>query len=197
MKTSENLPQTDLPQMELPLTQSAEGSRARMQALRMFVDWVHGVQGRGFFLKRSDLLATWVRSSSWKMSQASWDGDLETFSGPWPKAGFMRNGVAYQLDPPARTTNGSVYGSWPTPNARDGKDLSRTSAYLAQRKRHSPSMATRLLMNGVPWWAVSAHYETSMGFPLHWSAVAFDPRETPSSRKSPNSSAAPSRKRKE
>lgn len=45
----------------------------------------------------------------------------ETFSGPLPRSGSMRNGVVYQRQPLAPRTSVSVSGSWPTACARDAK----------------------------------------------------------------------------
>jgi len=53
--------------------------------------------------------------------------------------------------------------SWVTPNARDYRDLSTTRGYLAQRKRHSPSVATKLLELGGNWKQVPQAYRILMG----------------------------------
>src|SRR6185503_11982131 len=73
-----------------------------------------------------------------------------------------------ELVPLARTMNASGSSLWPTPAARDGKDLSRTTAYLAARTRHSPSMATRLLGQGAPWRVITGIYCLAMGYPSKW-----------------------------
>jgi hypothetical protein len=65
-------------------------------------------------------------------------------------------------------TFGAVSGSWPTPAARDGKDISRSNAFLSQRRRHSPSMATRWLELGRPWQVITAVYCLAMGYPSSW-----------------------------
>lgn len=74
----------------------------------------------------------------------------------------------YALTPSERTTNASGSTGWPTPAARDGKDISRSNAFLSQRRRHSPSMATRLLERGAPWTVISAVYCLAMGYPSSW-----------------------------
>jgi hypothetical protein len=90
-----------------------------------------------------------------------------------------------ELTHSARPTsaNGSI--GVPTPAARDGKDISRSNAFLSQRKRHSPSLATRLLEQGAPWQAITPIYCLAMGYPLQWNACAPKATATPSSRKSP------------
>lgn len=78
------------------------------------------------------------------------------------------------------TTRDSGCTGWPTPNARDYKDLSRSNAHLAARKRHSPSIVTLLLMRGLPWWAISQIYGLMMGFGLGWHEAKLKATETPS-----------------
>ena len=62
-------------------------------------------------------------SSSWKTYQLCLGGDLEEFSGTWPRAGTMQNGTAYLLNPSAPLTavTGSSWsrGEYPTPNATE------------------------------------------------------------------------------
>lgn len=120
----------------------------------------------------------------------------ETFSQTFPTAGMMRSGELFELptlDYPA-CDEGS--GLLPSPCARDGKDVSRTSAHLASRQRHQPSAATRLLESGLHWSMISAAYTRIMGFPSQWNVAASGNSATPSSRKFPNSSGGRSSKRK-
>ena len=72
-----------------------------------------------------------------------------------------------------RRTSDSGSGGLPTPNARDGKDLSTTTAYLAARSRHTPSIATRLLSHGAHWTTISQVYASAMGLPLEWSEAFY------------------------
>lgn len=88
----------------------------------------------------------------------------------------------------------SACSLWPTLNARDGKDLSRTTAYLAARARHTPSFVTELLSRGWHWTEIAGACEALMGFPSRWSAVESTPSATPSSRKSRKSSGGGSSK---
>ncbi len=110
------------------------------------------------------------RSSFWRTCQASLVPDLEQFSGTWPRSGLMRNGVAYLHPRPASPIDGTGSALLPTPAARDFRDLSAGKAFLSQRKRHSPSLATKLLERGVHWTMLSTAYEVAMGFPSQWSA---------------------------
>ena len=75
-----------------------------------------------------ELLGKWDRSSSsWKMSQLSLlTLTSDTFSGPWPRAGMVAGGTAYQLRPLAPITKGTGSGLWPTPKASpSGPDFAR------------------------------------------------------------------------
>ncbi len=76
----------------------------------------------------------------------------------------------------ALTTSEGAFTSLPTPCARDGRDISRSNAFLSQRKRHSPSLATRLLDSGHSWRVITAAYCLAMNLPLLWNAVA--PKDT-------------------
>lgn len=166
--------------MELLPTSSPEASPAKTQALQTSTAKERLESEPDYTPRRLDWLARLAPDSSWRTSQACLIEGLETFSDPWPTSGLMRNGNVFQRETLELTTFETGCGSWPTPAARDGKDLSRTTAFLSARKRHSPSIATRLLENGVPWSRVSQFYEASMGFPLEWSAGVYMRSETPS-----------------
>jgi hypothetical protein len=64
---------------------------------------------------------SWLKTSQ-GYSQVTLDGSLAPFSETWPRAGMTRNGIAYLRPPSAPLTDGTEYGSWPTPTARDHKD---------------------------------------------------------------------------
>lgn len=93
-----------------------------------------------------------------------------------------------QLSATAQSMNAKEFIGWATPNARDGKDISRSNAFLASRARHSPSMATRLLSAGVIWTQLMNFYCLAMGYPLDWNDCSPKDLEMLSSRKSRRSS---------
>lgn len=68
-------------------------------------------------------------------------------------------------------TSGTDNFSLPTPCARDGRDISTSNAFLSQRKRHSPSLATRILESGAPWQVITSIYCLAMTLPLEWNAA--------------------------
>jgi hypothetical protein len=87
-----------------------------------------------------------------------------------------------------RFTKESAFIGWPTPMARDGKDITTGTAYLACRKRHSPSIATRWIERGGHWSLVTSIYCLTMGYPLQWNDARPRATATRLSRKSRQSS---------
>jgi hypothetical protein len=123
-------------------------------------------------------------SSSWKTSQGFLLLSSAQSSVIWPKWGMTRSGLAYLLPMSERPIAASACGSLATPNARDYRDVTRSNAFLSQRKRHSPSMATMLLEAGATWKQLLPAYNRAMGFPSRWCEEVFTPSEMRSSRKS-------------
>jgi hypothetical protein len=54
---------------------------------------------------------------------------LTSYSETWPRAGYMRNGIAFRRQPLAPLTGGTASGSLPTPTARDHKDTGENTNY--------------------------------------------------------------------
>jgi len=73
----------------------------------------------------SSSLASFARydrqSSSWKTSALSLFEDSTPFSGSWPKAGTMRNGVCFERPIVALRTGANGFSSWPTPRSEDSE----------------------------------------------------------------------------
>ncbi|PQV51849.1 hypothetical protein B0G83_10458 [Paraburkholderia sp. BL21I4N1] len=105
-----------------------------------------------------------------------------------------RRGLSVQLVR-ALTTSGNAFTSLPTPCARDGRDIGRSNAFLSQRKRHSPSLATRLLDLGLPWQVITPIYCLAMNLSLQWNACAPTVTETQLMRRLPALSSKPRAKR--
>lgn len=118
-------------------------------------------------------------SHSWRTYQHCLGGAREEFSGAWPRSGMMRNGIAYLLDTLAYPTSATATGLWPTPAARDYRDLSRKQAFSSQLARKSPSLASRLLTLGRRWQEIPEIYAAVMAFPSGWHAKHLDSTETP------------------
>lgn len=103
----------------------------------------------------------------------------------WRKLSTPSGRWYLQLETRAQSTYGEGSTGWPTPTARDGRDISRSNAFLAVRQRHSPTMATRLLEQGAPWRAITAIYCLAMGYPLQWNGLRPKVTATPLSQKWP------------
>jgi len=97
---------TSLPQEKVPgLTES---------------DQECGEKWRGSFTKYDP------DSSSWKTHQCSLLGDLDEFSGTWPRWGLMRDGECWEQQMSAHRTSETESGLWPTPCATDYKGSGKT-----------------------------------------------------------------------
>ena len=176
MKTLQNSQATFWHETELPLMSSQEGSLAKTLALQESKPELAKAQEADSGPSAGDFLANYDRNTqSLKTSQhclvARLNGQedgLAEYSATWPRSGMMRSGAISRLPSLERPTSVKESGLLPTPNARDGKDLSRTTAYLAARQRHTPSLATVALNAAFPWYQVRFLYELAMGFPLRW-----------------------------
>ena len=63
----------------------------------------------------------------------------------------------------------SAYGGWPTPAARDYRDLSNSGkAYAAARHRHHPSAITDSYLRGFSSSQAPILYSRLMGYPDQW-----------------------------
>lgn len=67
-------------------------------------------------LARLDPAGCW-RKTYQDYYQATLDNSSEMFSGTWPRAGMMLNGIVYQQQPLAPLTGGTGCSLWPTPRA--------------------------------------------------------------------------------
>ncbi|KXL49310.1 MAG: hypothetical protein FE78DRAFT_28365 [Acidomyces sp. 'richmondensis'] len=70
---------------------------------------------------------TWFdpQSSCWKTPQVSLVEGWVTFSGTWPRAGTMQNGVCWRQPMWERRISGKGSGFWPTPTASDTRQNDR------------------------------------------------------------------------
>lgn len=119
-------------------------------------------------------------------------GGLTRFSGVWRRKGTPAGRQFCQLVPRGRTMKEKGYIGLPTPAARDGKDISRSTAFLAARNSHTPSLATYSLNLGIAWRAITRIYCMTMGYPLRWNDARPKDTATRLSRKSQPYSFAPS-----
>jgi hypothetical protein len=114
--------QNALPQTELELTQSAEGSHARISPSQARVQALKA-SAAAYGQSTPELLASYDRAtSSWRTSQHCWVEGLTVFSETWPRSGTMQSGIAYRLPALVRLTDETGSGLWPTPCADDVSD---------------------------------------------------------------------------
>jgi len=141
----------------------------------------------------SGSFARWDRDfACWKTFQVSLlTNTLEPFSGSWPRAGTVFDGIAYQRAPAAPLTRGTGSGLWATPNAADcqgttgggqGRNLRTDVRWTtpcaddtgARQKKYSQGGKALSMQAGgqlnPPW------VEWLMGWPIGWSAL--EPLET-------------------
>jgi hypothetical protein len=119
------------------------------------------------------------------------DGGIEP-RWTWKRRRTPLGRLYYEQMPLERPTRGNGSTGWPSPAARDGRDISRSNAFLSQQRRHSPSMATRLLERNAPWTVITAVYCLAMGYPSSWNEARLRVTETPSCPSVPRNSSPPS-----
>lgn len=129
-----------------------------------------------------------LSSKTWQLCL---DGDLEEFSGTWPNAGTMRNGIFFPLQQSVPHISVTESSSWPTPTVNGNnnrKGCSPTSGdgltTVVKRRRSLPDRQSLDSIGGGlnPDWV-----DWLIGFPIGHTAC--DVSATPSSRKSPSISA--------
>ena len=155
------------------LTSSREGSRASRSAPPES-DW-RRLMSVGYGLSSLASFAYYVRASrSWRTSQDSIAEDLATFSGTWPRSGMTRNGIAYALPTLVPRTAVSGCSLWPTPTARDYKDVGRNTNYASlYRKGKLAGFVAHRQPAGEPIGSLNpAWVEWLMGFPSGWTDSA-------------------------
>ncbi len=67
-------------------------------------------------------------TSSWRTSALSLFGGSMSYSETWPRAGMMRNGTSYRLQPLVPRTSVKGSGLWPTPTTDSAQDRQKKYA---------------------------------------------------------------------
>lgn len=149
--------------------EAAHASRGAKEISRRKV--AEDLATRGIYGRRGmgSSMSIALQSSLESRLRTQWEKDGGTSLPAIWKKRITPAGRSYcQLALTVRTMRGKDCSGWPTPAARDGKDLSRSNAHLAARARHSPSIVTRLLVLGAPWPVISLIYCLAMGYPSAW-----------------------------
>lgn len=124
-------------------------------------------------------------SCSWRTCQGSFIEASPEYSEIWPDSGIVLSGHAYQRAPLVLHIHGKDCSLWPTPRA-SGRD----NCGGANARRKAQRNGVYIGRNQNPQLT-----EWLMGFPIGWTDL--QPSETPSFRKSPNTSAGASSPQKE
>lgn len=158
-------------------------SPARVKGLKDHA-LVYGARCGGSFAKFDP------ESSLWRTSQLCLVGGLAEFSETWPRAGLMRNGIAYPLNSLGLPISESVSGLLPTIGANESKGAGKLR-YRGSRHFRGAKMSEGLRScQADPIYTHPSFAEAAMGFPKDWTVWGM-----PSSLKSSSGSVGGSRKR--
>ncbi len=115
------------------------------------------------------------------LASSTWNSTIAALI--WKTSVTKSNRLLFQLVPLGHCSIESGFGFAPTPNSRDFRDVSKTTAHLAARNRHTPSLATECLNRGMNWKVIAEAYSKVMGYPVRWCEMKSNVTATPSSRK--------------
>jgi len=91
-------------------------------------------------------------TSSWRTSALSLFGGSMSYSETWPRAGMMRNGISYRLQPLVPRTSAKGSGLWPTPTTDSAQNRQNKYAQggtpLTVAVKNWPTPRTRGLIGG-------------------------------------------------
>ena len=142
-----------------PQTSSVAGSRARTSPTP---GNGRALQGAGVASGRSfgeRLCHFDPATSSWRTWQLSISEGLVPFSGTWPRAGTMRNGIVCPQRPLVPRISANGFGLWPTPTVQDASNNGGPS----QHQRNSLPLNAAVGGQLNPPWV-----EWLMGYPIGW-----------------------------
>ena len=109
--------------------------------------------------------------SSWEnklLARAELYGWMES-SVTWSNLDMVCGLQLFKLKSSGQDTNGIAYSGWPTPAARDYKDLSQNGkAYSASRLHHQPSSVTKAYIEGFNNSQIPYLLAWLMGYPDQW-----------------------------
>lgn len=107
-------------------------------------------------------------TQSWKMLQLSSNGEWEAFLETWPKAGMMRNGIAYRRAQSAQSTKENGSFSLPTIVATEGRGSCRNRYIGSQHFRGSKMSEGLRTCESDPLYTHPRFAEMMMGYPIGW-----------------------------
>jgi len=121
-----------------------------------------------------DCFGKWLRpfawldldTGLWKTWQRSFLTDWETFLGPWPPAGIMQNGIAWEREPLAHPTIAPEHTFLPTPGAQEGRGSSRKRYKGSQNFRGAKMSEALRLCERDQIYTHPSFAEAVMGLPI-------------------------------
>ena len=144
------------------------------------------VDGLDFGVNFADCFARYDRNTqSWKTWQTSLLEDWATFSATWPRSGWMRGGMSFQLPTLAHRSLAIGSGLLPTLVAGDSKG-GRNGTSKGRSPKDGMTMTDWLWLNVGHGRLHPESAEWMMGYPEGWTAL--EPSEMPSPRRSRKSS---------
>ena len=176
--TLEHSPQSDLLPMELPLTSSRAGFRAKTSAYRESRLALAKAPEADCGASAYVLLANYDHNThSLKMSQTSFldqqnnqaDGSQQFF-GTWPASGMMSSGTIYQLATLVPGPKGREFGYLPTPLKNSGNGAPYNRYFGSTHYRHNYAEGLRS-GPGDPLYPQPDFAEQVMGFPIGWTEL--------------------------
>ena len=173
---SENSPPNGSQQTELfPMSSSVDSpvkiSASQEKALEL------RASGRAYGRSTPVLLASYdPNTSSWRTSQRCLVEGWTRYSETWPRSGLMRSGTAYQLPPLVPLTEGTGFGSWPTPRKNDAEKRGNLANDirngLPAAARYWPNPTTRDWKDGSAQSCGGVPINGLLGRAIHWPTPA-------------------------
>lgn len=112
-----------------------------------------------------------LASGSWRTWQQSFTESWEQFLGPWPAAGMMRNGIAWEREPLVPPTIAPGHTFLLTPTATDGKGSSQARYFGSQSLRLGRTSAQLRTSKECPIYLNPSFAEILMGLPKDYTAL--------------------------
>jgi C-5 cytosine-specific DNA methylase len=110
-------------------------------------------------------------SGCWRTFQKVLGGGFAKFSGTWPAAGMMQNGIAYRREPQAHPTTGLESTFLPTPGAQEGKGASRNRYRNSQNSKYSRTAEALRICENDPQYLHPTFAEAIQGLPKDYTAL--------------------------
>jgi len=115
-----------------------------------------------------------LNSGSWRTWQRSLIDTWEIYSQPWPAAGMMSNGIAWQRQPLAHPTIAEGFTCLPTPLAQEGAGCSRKRFKGSQSFRGTRTAEGLRMSYECPEYLNPSFAEVIMGLPKDYTLLEME-----------------------